>query len=265
MVRIGSLFAGIGGFELGLEQAIPNSETVWQVEQNLFCQKVLKKNWPNAQIFPDVRRVGARNLSKVEIICGGFPCQDISKAGKREGLNGKKSGLWFEMRRVIQELRPPIVIIENVATLRKNGLGQVLNDLAICRYDAEWIDLRASDFGAPHERRRIFIIAYDKSRLFPQRAIADTLGSREQRHPSRTQRMEKKIQPEYNSCKNDGIQPDKYWEMFPTQPPLCRRDDGIPNRLDRIRALGNAIVPQCSRWVGTKLVESGLLDNFISE
>ena len=263
MVRIGSLFAGIGGFELGLEQAIPNSKTVWQVEQDPFCQKVLKKNWPNAQIFPDIRLVGARNLSKVEIICGGFPCQDISKAGKREGLNGKKSGLWFEMRRVIQELAPPIVIIENVATLRNNGLGQVLNDLAVCRYDAEWVDLRASDFGAPHERRRIFIIAYDKSRLFFQGPITDTLSSREQVYSSSTKRMEKEIQPEYSSSQNDGLQPDKYWERFATQPPLCRRDDGVPHRLDRIRALGNAIVPQCSRWVGTKLVQSGLLNNII--
>ena len=108
MIRIGSLFAGIGGFELGLERAISGSETIWQVEREPFCQKVLKKHWPNATIYDDVRTVGSHNLESVDILCGGFPCQDISTAGKGKGLEGEKSGLWFEMLRIISELRPRV-------------------------------------------------------------------------------------------------------------------------------------------------------------
>ena len=94
-VSIGSLFSGIGGFELGLERGIPGSRTVWQVEQDGFCQEVLQRHWPDARLFADVRDVGAHNLDSVDVICGGFPCQDISVAGDGGGLNGKRSGLWW--------------------------------------------------------------------------------------------------------------------------------------------------------------------------
>jgi len=95
MIKIGSLFAGIGGFELGLERAIPGAETIWQVEQNKYCQSILKKHWPNATIYDDVRNITQHNVEAVDILCGGFPCQDISTAGKGRGLHGKKSGLWW--------------------------------------------------------------------------------------------------------------------------------------------------------------------------
>jgi len=114
--KIGSLFSGIGGFELGLERAIP-SETIWQVEQDEYCQKVLKKHWPKARIYNDVRDINRETVEPVDILCGGFPCQDISIAGKGAGLNGKKSGLYWEMFRIIRDLRPRVIVMENVPAI----------------------------------------------------------------------------------------------------------------------------------------------------
>ena len=159
-ITIGSLFAGIGGFELGLERAIPGAQTIWQVEQNEYCQSILKKHWPHAQLFGDVCEVGAHNLPPVDILCGGFPCQDISTIGKGEGLNGKKSGLWFQMFRIICELRPRIVIMENVSAILVRGLPRILGDLAGIGYDCEWQIISASQFGALHQRKRWFAVAY---------------------------------------------------------------------------------------------------------
>lgn len=158
-MRIGSLFSGIGGLELGLEWA-GLGHVVWQVEQDEFCRSVLAKHWPDAERFDDVRTVGAHCLAPVDLICGGFPCQDLSYAGKGAGLAGARSGLWSEYRRIVGELRPRFVVVENVAALLARGLGDVLGDLAALGYDAEWHCLRASDVGAPHRRDRLFIVAY---------------------------------------------------------------------------------------------------------
>ena len=126
MITCGSLFAGIGGFELGAQWAFEAADiphkVLFQVEQNKFCQKVLKKHWPDTQIFDDVRAVGRHNLPDVDILMGGFPCQDISVAGHKKGIiNGKKSGLWFEMLRIISELRPRIAVLENVPNIIRLG------------------------------------------------------------------------------------------------------------------------------------------------
>ena len=126
MLKLGSLFSGIGGFELGLERAIPNLETVWQVEQDKFCQKILHKHWPNALIYDDVCTVGKHNLEPVDIICGGFPCQDISTAGKQGGIHAERSGLWWEMHRIIGDLRPRVAVLENVPNLITLGMPEVL-------------------------------------------------------------------------------------------------------------------------------------------
>ena len=125
MIRIGSLFSGIGGFELGLERSIPNSETIWQVEQNPFCQRVLKQHWSDATIYDDVCSVGKHNLEPVDILCGGFPCQDISIAGAKGGINASRSGLWWEMCRVISELEPPVIVLENVPNVLRLGGREV--------------------------------------------------------------------------------------------------------------------------------------------
>tara|TARA_B100000900_G_C20529156_1_gene695569 strand:+ start:262 stop:1080 length:819 start_codon:yes stop_codon:yes gene_type:complete len=256
---IGSLFAGIGGFELGLERAIPGAYTLWQVEQNNFCQKVLAKHWPEARIYEDVKNITKNNIEQVDILCGGFPCQDISIAGKGEGLNGKKSSLFWEFHRIIDELQPRAVIMENVPIINLRGLGTVLGSLSEIGYDAEWCTLRASDFGAPHKRERWFCIAYPSS-VFNNRWTPP--HSNQERSPQQSRNLIPMGETRISKCRSseDGrIYEENYWEQFPIESPLCRRDDGIPNRLDRIAALGNAIVPQCSEWIGRKLWESGIL------
>ena len=157
-LRIGSLFSGIGGLELGLERA-GFGPVAWQVEIDPFPRAVLEKHWPNAVRHEDVKAVGAHNLSPVDVICGGFPCQDISLAGRGAGLSGERSGLWFEYLRIVRELQPALVIIENVAALRKRGLPTVLAGLEDAGYRSTVLDIAASDVGAPHRRKRIFIVA----------------------------------------------------------------------------------------------------------
>ena len=158
-MRIGSLFSGIGGLELGLEWA-GVGRAVWQVERDEWCRNILAKHWPDAERFDDVRTVGAHNLSDVEVICGGFPCQDISYAGRGAGLAGERSGLWFEYARIVRELRPRFVVVENVSALLARGLDAVLGTLASLGYDAEWSCIRASDVGARHRRERVFVVAW---------------------------------------------------------------------------------------------------------
>ena len=156
-MRVLSLFAGIGGLDLGLERA--GLVCRWQVENNPYAVKVLEKHWPNVKRYGDIITLDPRELEWVDLICGGFPCQDISHAGKRAGLGGSRSGLWFEMLRIVRHLRPRYVLVENVAALLGRGLGAVLGDLASCGYDAEWDCLPAAAFGAPHIRDRVFIVA----------------------------------------------------------------------------------------------------------
>ena len=248
-ITIGSLFSGIGGFELGLERAIPESSTIWQVEQDKYCQSILKKHWPESILYDDVCSVGAHNLKPVDIICGGFPCQDISKAGKGKGINeGKKSGLYWEMFRIICELRPRIIVMENVSALTNRGLSDVLGSLATIGYDAEWICITAAMFGAPHRRKRLFVVAHPRCEHFKE-------------HTSNAFKMEKKNLSECQCCKDKRLHIENYWQKTPIEPGLCSLDDGIPQRVAKLRALGNAIVPQCSQWIGEHIVLSGLLDS----
>jgi len=295
MVRIGSLFSGIGGFELGLESAIPNAKTIWQVEQDSYCQSVLRHHWPHADLFDDVRTVNQSNLKPVDIICGGFPCQDISFAGKGEGLEGQKSGLWYEMFRIISDLRPRIVVLENVSAIVIRGLSTVLGNLSSIGYDAEWRIISAADFGAVHLRRRWFCVAYQSSLSDIRRPIAnaDQVAQREEEAP-RPRRATSSL-PALEGKRGAGISSNSngigtaisssrkhaskqllgskssqgrtvlnYWyrEASP-QPVLCRMDDGLSNRVSKIKALGNAIVPQCSEYVGLQIVKSGLIDDLI--
>jgi DNA (cytosine-5)-methyltransferase 1 len=246
MITIGSLFSGIGGFELGLERAIPNSRTLWQVEQDSYCQTILNKHWPEATIHNDVCQVGIHNLETVDIICGGFPCVDISLLGKQGGIHAKGSGLWWEMHRIISELRPRVAVMENVPNLITLGLSEVLGSLSQIGYDAEWTIIPAGGsggFGAPHKRERCFIVAYSHSTL-----------SKRNRMSSRLEIKKPKID---NTFYQTGL---GYWGKTKTPSAICNMDDGIPNRLAKLRALGNAIVPQCSEYIGQKIVQSGLLD-----
>ena len=171
---MGSLFSGIAGLELGLAAAFEEAgfevEIKWQVEQDPDCRAVLQKHYPTVdRSITDVRIASRANLVRVGLICGGFPCQDVSGAGKGAGLAGARSGLWFEFLRIVSELHPPLVIVENVASGAKRWLCRVRADLHALGYRTRAIALSAADVGAPHLRRRIFIIA-----------VADAHGGRSQ-------------------------------------------------------------------------------------
>ena len=232
-VMIGSLFSGIGGLELGLERST-GGRTIWQVEQNAHAQKVLAKHWPNARRHNDVRQVGSHNLEPVDIICGGFPCQDLSTAGKQRGIDGARSGLWSEYARIVRELRPRYVVVENVAAIIHRGLGRVLGDLAACGYDAIWDCIPAQAIGAPHRRDRLFIVAW--SLLGEDVANSGCIGHR--------------LQEDINL--RFGLVSRSRWAP---EPQLGRVANGVPNRVDRLRGLGNAVVPQVAEVIGRLVME----------
>ena len=162
-MNLGSLCSGIGGLDLGLEHGL-GASTVWQVEQSEYCRRVLARHWPNAQRFDDVHSVGAANLLPVGVICGGFPCQPSSFAGKHLAQSDPR-WLWPEVARIVAELRPAVCVFENVLGLRTAGLRDVLRDLAALGFDAEWATSSAAELGGPHWRRRIFIVASDPMRV----------------------------------------------------------------------------------------------------
>ena len=191
MMRIGSLFAGIGGLELGLQaglelEGVP-CRVVWQVEQDDYCRAVLARHYPNALRFEDVRQVNQDNLPPVDIICGGFPCQDISEAGKGAGLDGDRSGLFFDMLRIVCELQPRLWVMENVPAITYRGLDDVLRSMAEAGYDARWGCLLASALGAPHRRERWFCVGWmaDTTRLQSNAVRAHTTKSKGQIQQSR--------------------------------------------------------------------------------
>ena len=158
-LRVGSLFAGIGGLELGLEST-GHYETVWQVEIDDYARKVLAKHWPDVRRHDDVCTFPTDDDWECDVICGGFPCQDLSYAGKGAGLDGKRSGLFYELARVVSEVGPRYVILENVAALLTRGMGDVLGTMASLGYDCQWHCIPATYVGAPHIRDRVFIICH---------------------------------------------------------------------------------------------------------
>lgn len=341
-LTVGSLFSGIGGIDLGLELA--GMKTVWQVENEPYCVSVLHRLWPDVPKYNDVRfcREGFNELPPVDVICGGFPCQDISLAGKKAGLSGERSGLWYEFARIIHDLQPNYVFVENVSNLRALGLDQVLKDLAESGYDAEWDSLPASLFGAPHKRERLFIIAYSSSlRRYSRRSEQSLQGIRSSSETPETQvftyandyvdtngtikRRPIQQRPWWSesngihtpksetSSDTDGVrlsnaskrpstlsiatsereaetitysynvgrmvrqvfirdskgfcQPrdksitfsigsDDYsgFGQWGTEPGVRGVADGVPYRMERLRSLGNAVVPEIARWIGERII-----------
>lgn len=160
-MKVLDLFSGIGGFSLGLERA--GMKTIAFCEIDPFCRRVLAKHWPEVPILDDVRTA---EFPAADIVVGGFPCQDVSCAGKRAGLAGERSGLYRELVRAFRMVRPRHAIVENVAALLSDGLGTVLGDMAESGFDTEWDCVPASSVGAPHERDRVFIIAH-RDELWP--------------------------------------------------------------------------------------------------
>lgn len=239
-VTFGSLFAGIGGFDLGFERA--GMACRWQVEIDNYASKVLAKHWPAVHRERDIRQCGRHNLEPVDVICGGFPCQDISYAGAGAGLAGERSGLFFEAVRVVRELRPKAVVLENVAALLTRGLDAVLGTLAAIGYDAEWHCIPAAAVGAPHIRDRLFVIGY---------VLADTGCER----PRGSEAVDWHAAIRHERIKNTTG--GGWWE---TEPDVGRVANGIPARVERLRGLGNAVVPQVAEFVA-RMVLSELQKN----
>lgn len=237
MITIGSLFSGIGGLDLGLEMAIPDAKVVWQCELAPFPRAILEDRWPGVQLYRDVREIDAR-ATRPDLICGGFPCTDVSVAGEGAGVEGETdSGLWWEFRRIVRALRPRVVFIENVYRGWRRWLPLVRRSLYRVGYPSLPIRVSASDVGAPHDRARVFVLAYS------DRGRREGLGLPEQgglvgepgdvalrRHPPGW-----KFPPG----------PDAVDVRDDPKPAVRRGVDGLSRWVDRSRleALGNAVVP----------------------
>lgn len=242
-----SLFSGIGGFELAAKWV--GIQTIESVEINPFCQQILKKNFPNTPIYDDVTTY--KPQSKCDIIVGGSPCQDMSIAGKQKGiLKGERSSLWFEQLRIYKESGATFLVWENVAGAFRNGFREVLRSLSESGYDAEWQVISAATFGHDHLRERIFLIAYPNGLFGQAPSWTDQIGGQiteikthpdryglQRTHSQELQRSQsaRKSVRRFNATQGASI-----------EPPTWGISHGLPNRVDRLAALGNAIVPQCA-------------------
>jgi DNA (cytosine-5)-methyltransferase 1 len=239
-MRLGSLFAGIGGFDLAARWM--GWETAWFSEIDPYASAVLAKHWPGVPNHGDITRIDFTQVEPVDLLCGGFPCQDISSAGKRAGIDGGQSGLWREYARAIGELRPRYVVVENTRDLLVRGMDRVLRDLASLGYDAEWTVLSASEVGAAHRRDRVWVLAYPQSGRVEGERLP-TEGEISLAHPHRGR---KKVA---DADRQPTLRAAIAWQECPAwerEPAVARVAHGIPSRLDRLACLGNAIVPQCA-------------------
>ena len=295
-LKVLDLFSGIGGFSLGLERT-GGFETVAFCEIDPFCRRVLAKHWPEVPVHDDIQVLSADWLAETgawpDVICGGFPCQDLSYAGKGAGLAGERSGLWREYARLIGEIRPRFVLVENVAALLGRGLADVLGDLAALGYDAEWHCIPASSIGAPHRRDRVWILAYpqpgrrgrrgpDGQRPSPV-VPCDSGGGvvaypggqglsgaeqPERREPivtsadiwrAASQRRWRRAEPGMGGT-FDGVPAGAH--RYPVEVEPWEGDTprtvgrGYPDRPSRLRAIGNAVVPQISELIGRAILEA---------
>jgi len=246
-LRVLDLFSGIGGFSLGLKRAKNDGqytgfETVAFCEIEAFPRKVLAKHWPNVPCYDDVRTLTAEQLASdgiaVDVICGGFPCQDLSSAGYQAGIGQEtRSGLFRQMLRIAVAVRPCFIIFENVSRLLsgpKEEAGQwfweFLWALAEGGYDAEWHCITAASIGAPHERDRIWIIAYPNQAQFERGCIS------------------RRIYQEHTDFS------DACWGQ--DKPGMERASNGLPHQMDRVGACGNAVVPQIPELIGNAILEA---------
>lgn len=271
--------------------------TIQFVEIDPYCRAVLKKHWPDVPCHDDIRTFAG---VPCDVICGGFPCQDISVAGKGAGLRGSRSGLWTEYARLVRELRPSFVIVENVSALLSRGLGEVLGDLASIGYDAEWHCIPASHLGAPHRRDRIWVVAYPSGNQLreqpgrrsrargadtaesgddgPKGPMADANGiwqqqpqgdEQEQRRWPRdsSQKMADTAGSRLQGTEHEPPTPCGAWAgqfddsgqagrgQWEVEPDVGRVVDGLPSRVDRIRCLSNAVVPQIVEKIGRAIMK----------
>lgn len=293
-LRVLDLFSGIGGFSLGLERT-GGFETVAFCEIEPFPRRVLAKHWPEVPCYDDVRTLTAARLSAdgiaVDVITGGFPCQDLSVAGKQRGMGeGTRSGLWSEIVRLVGELRPQYVIVENVAALlsgpseRRGGwFGRVLGDLAECGYDAEWENIPAAALGAPHRRERVWLVAYPQHRGVSvgwrdshADEAPDGLWRVSGYDPQSGRKQAQPLLAYPDSHDAQGQQPGgidaqgrprpvegplgplhsidrRGWEV---EPNVGRVAHGVPDRAHRLKGLGNAVVPAIPELIGRAILQA---------
>lgn len=224
-MTVGSLFAGIGGFDLGFERA--GFEVRWQVEIDRVKRRVLEEWWPGVERFEDITTISERDLTAVDVVTAGFPCQDISTAGRRAGITGAKSGLWSHVPRILRGTGCRYLLLENSPSLLKRGLDRVLGDLARCGFDAEWDVLPAAAFGSPQLRARLWILAYPSGvrkqadeTVFAGRGLAQLCA------------------------------------RWSPEPCVRRVADGVPASAHRLHGLGDSIVPQIAEWIAHRIKEA---------
>lgn len=276
-MRVLDLFSGIGGFSLGLERT-GGFKTVAFCEIEPFCQRVLAKHWPEVPCYDDIRTLSADRLAAdgigVDAICGGFPCQDISSAGAKAGIDGERSGLWSEYARLVGELRPLHVIVENVADLLSGPegdpgawFGQVLGDLASIGYDAEWHCIPAAAVDAPHIRDRVWLVAHPNSgcvREFSTDAGNGGLLSPEglERFLHRGRGRESPMADADSLSLVGPAIARQERAPWPAEPPMDRVVDGVPRRVvqPQLHALGNAVVPAIPELIGRAILGDDLTD-----
>ena len=281
-MKILDTFAGIGGFSYAAEKLIGGFETTQFIEIDPFCQKVLKKHWPHVPIHDDIRTFTAKPR-EYQVITGGFPCQDISVAGLQKGITEEtRSGLFFELMRVIRMVRPQYVVLENVAAILNRGLDIVLKELSEAGYDAEWSVIPASSVGACHKRSRWWLVAYTDNNGLPSTekcGFNAEASDRTQKGQNQSCQSERSSEPsssraiqsstEFTNSYSKGMERRKFtineklqktgftwqsntphlspeWRKYVSKSVLCRGDDGLRNRVDRLRSLGNSVVPQCA-------------------
>lgn len=267
-LKVLDLFSGIGGFSLGLERT-GGFKTVAFCEIEPYCQAVLRKHWPEVPIYDDVSSLSVGRLAAdgifPDVIVGGFPCQDVSLAGKRDGIEGARSGLWQEMARLIGEIRPRFVIVENVAGLLSDGMGVVLGKLAALRFDAEWHSIPAFALGADHERDRVWIVAYPESvfgeEVFRFEPNGNLSGDAQARHSAYANGSQGPVwkgfgphaAEELATLKRSG-QRLRPWDRGPFDDGEV--DDGLSTPVDALDAYGNAVVPQIPEIIGNAILAS---------
>jgi DNA (cytosine-5)-methyltransferase 1 len=288
-MRFVSLFAGIGGIDLGLERA--GHTCVGQVEIDDYATRVLEKHWPDTPRLRDVREFQGHEFGEFDLLTGGYPCQPFSMAGQRKGEHDERH-LWPEVHRIICNVRPQYVLLENVTGHLSLGFGRVLGDLAESGYDAQWDCIPAAAVGAPHRRDRVFILAtrtaqmansddYGQSAAQKRNGIAkgshaNAPGTNAAKQPKRRSGESRSVDSNANNAVADSAcgtsrqqephripqttrtaklgkrssKPRPFNNWWEAEPDVGRVADGIPDRVDRLKGLGNAVVPQVAEWIG---------------
>ena len=264
-LKVLDLFSGIGGFSYAAERLVGGFETTQFVEIDTYCQRVLHKNFPNVPIHHDITEFNATE-GQFDVITAGFPCQDISIAGRQDGIGeGTRSGLFFEVLRLARQIRPKFILFENVRNLLSHSEGetfqQILQEITKAGFDVEWSVVSAKDVGACHLRERLWFIAYP-SRVNEDRTESPIQAGRDTATSSTTDatntdcerlqglRAEHQLREgsqEETPCWSPQpytLEPD--WRGYLSQPTIRRTDDGFSFRVDRLKCLGNSIVPQAA-------------------